>query len=374
MNIKGQWDNVDICFDEINEAIFQNAKSVAYIPVSSFYRLVISDILEDERCLFLDGDLIINTDLTEIYDIDLTGKYLAGVKDCGIQRDMGEYHSYKDELEIPTMDGYINAGVLVMNLDLIRKNGMNKAFISCMNHYYKMMDQDILNKCCFGKIKYLDLKYNLFVDYYKRLYLLEKTAFSQREISNADMCNGIIHFTGKYKAWNFFTVRGSHLWWEYAKKALSVDDYDEMHKRAIEVTQKNDWKYIIKRCAESGDIVVAGFSDIGRDAADSLKRCGIDSIRCFCDNNKDKETAQYHDWTVYSMNAAYEKYPKALWINTSQVSAKIISRQLMAMGVKEEDILIYISKSEKYYDNLDDQYKEYEKKLLAFKQSGREDP
>lgn len=372
LDLQKQWNTVKISFDEIDEKIFQDAKSVAYIPVSSFYRLMISNIIDDERCLFLDGDTVVNTDLTAIYNVDLTEKYLMGVKDCGIQRNMKEYDAYKDILGIPTMNEYVNAGVLLMNLSLLREDNMDKAFISCMADYYKMMDQDILNKCCFGKIGHLDLKYNLFVDYYNRLDILKKTSFSVREIEEAASCDGIIHFTGKYKAWHFLRIRGSHLWWECAKKALPPEDYENIYKNALKKMEETDWTYILGRCENMDHVIVAGFSDIGRDVADSLARCNIRNVVCFSDNDRTKQGADYHGLKVHCVEEAHQKYQEALWINTSQASAKAISTQLLSIGVKKENILVYINKSEQYYDNLDEQYQEYEEKLLALKQSGIE--
>ena len=96
--------------------------------MASFYRLVISDMVDDEKCLFLDGDIIVNSDLSELYCTDLEGVYLAGVKDCCIQHDMERQASYKDVLAIPTMDNYINAGVLLMNLQLLRDHAMKEVF------------------------------------------------------------------------------------------------------------------------------------------------------------------------------------------------------------------------------------------------------
>lgn len=372
LNLQDQWNNAEICFHEIDEKIFQNVKTTYYVPVASLYRLLISEIVDGDKCLFVDGDTIVNIDLAEIYDTDLTGMYLAGVKDCLIQHDISVYASYKDELGIPSMDNYINAGILLMNLKLIRESGMDRTFKSCIDHQYKMMDQDILNKCCYGRIKHLDLKYNFFMDYYKRLDRLGNTSFSQREITDAKEYDGILHFSGKYKPWKFIRIRGSHLWWESAKEALPPEDYDEIYKQAIDNIQKTDWNYILGQCRQAKDIIVVGFSEIGKDTAESLLRCGISDIRCFCDNSKEKQKAQYHDLMVYSVVEAFEKYPEALWVNTSQVSAKAISEQLVSIGVKAESILVYVHKSEQYYDNLDEQYQEYEKKLLAFKQSGKE--
>lgn len=372
LDLQRKWNNISICFDEIDEKIFKNARTTSYISIATFYRLVISSIVEDDKCLYLDADIIVNTDLTEIYDTDLEGMYLAGVKDCFIQCNMQEYESYKDVLEISTMNCYINAGVVLMNLKEIRTHDMEKVFLLCIDKHYKIHDQDILNKCCYGKIKYLDLKYNFFMDYCGRADMLSHTSFSSREIEDAGKYDGILHFPGKYKPWKFMKIRGSHWWWKNAKEALESQDYDEMYQCAVENMKKNDWKYIFERCALEEDIVIVGFSDIGRDVADSLRRCGINGIKCFCDNSREKQNMKYHDMPVYSVEKAYEKYSKALWVNTSQVSAKIISSQLMDMEVKKEKILVYVHKSGQYYDNLDEQYLEYEKKQLAFKESGRE--
>lgn len=372
-DIQKQWGNVDICFIEVNKKIFQNSKTTAYVSESSFYRLIISDVVDGERCLFLDGDILVNTDLTKVYNTDLTGKYMAGVRDCMFQCNMKEYESHGKEIGIPTMGEYVNAGVLLMNLEMIRDNNISKAFISCLSDYYKFMDQDIINKCCFGKIGNLDLKYNFFADYYKRTERLRGTSFSQREIEEADKQISILHFPGKYKPWNFTRMRGAHQWWESARKALTPEDYDALYQHAVENTCKNDWESILGRCKEAEDIVIVGFSDIGRDMADSLKCCGIKTTRCFCDNSKEKQLSEYDHLTVFSVDEAYQRYPQALWINTSQNSAGEISKQLTSKGIVESSILVYTYKTEQYYDNLDERYQAYEAGQLALKQYGRKE-
>ena len=132
-SLREKWNNMIVSFIEIDEQIFQNAKSVAYIPVASFYRLIISSVLKESRCLFLDGDIIVNSDLSNIYNIDLSAKYLAGVKDCRIHANINKEMQYCSKLNIPTIEGYVNAGVLVLNLDLIRKDGIDSKFLREMH-------------------------------------------------------------------------------------------------------------------------------------------------------------------------------------------------------------------------------------------------
>lgn len=369
--IQKKRNNVAIHFKEIDDRIFQNAKAVFYIPVASFYRLIISSVLEDKKSLFLDGDLIINSDLSNIYDIDLTNKYLAGVKDCKIQANIETEMSYSSKLGIPSMEGYVNAGVLLLNLDLIRKDKIDIKFLEEMDNYYQYMDQDIINKCCFGKIKYLDLKYNFFADYFKRIELLYRSSFLEKEIKEADEKFEIIHFTGQYKPWDYLRIRGSHLWWEVAKKALDVNDYNKLYNRAVKKEKESDWEYILEQCKNEKNIIIVGFSEIGKDVAESLIRCGVVEIKCFCDNNKDKQLNTYKDIKVYSFEEALKRYSNALWINTSQRSSKAINKQLWGMGIQKNKVIVYLNKSDIYFNLLDERYKSYEKEQLTLKQKGR---
>ena len=370
-SLREKWNNMIVSFIEIDEQIFQNAKSVAYIPVASFYRLIISSVLKESRCLFLDGDIIVNSDLSNIYNIDLSAKYLAGVKDCRIHANINKEMQYCSKLNIPTIEGYVNAGVLVLNLDLIRKDGIDSKFLREMHNYYQYMDQDIINKCCFGKINYLDLKYNLFNDYYKKIDLLRTDCFSEIEKKEADEKFAIMHFAGRYKPWNSRRIRGSELWWNYAKKALDTEDYNEIYNKVVETDKKSDWIYILEKCKDAEDIIVIGFSQIGKNVVESLRRCGVIQIRCFCDNSKEKQLYGYDNLKVYSFERALKRYPKALWINTSQKYRDEINTQLYKMGVLQNKIVVYFNKADSYYDLLDEQYKEYEEEQLILMKCGK---
>ena len=148
--------NLKIRFYKINSFIFQEAKPQAHIPIASFYRLIIAEVLEDEKCLFLDGDLIVNTDLKNLYLQDMEDFYIAGVRDLGfvINPDGTVRHFEKYGFTEPT--DYVNAGVMVFNLSKLRQDRLQCLFLESMKISYPYMDQDILNKVCKGKIKLLN--------------------------------------------------------------------------------------------------------------------------------------------------------------------------------------------------------------------------
>ena len=93
--LKQKYPNFEYQYLVINEELFANATMTNYhITVETYYRLVISDLLPYyERCLYLDGDLIVRCDVEELYTVDMKSDYLAAVKDIGMQCGQGIYYT-----------------------------------------------------------------------------------------------------------------------------------------------------------------------------------------------------------------------------------------------------------------------------------------
>ena len=109
-------------------------------------RCALAKILpHNKRVLWLDCDTIVNGDISELFDIDMTGMYFAGVR---------EPDKCKGRI-------YINAGVLVENLAEIRKDGFTDVMIATVNNEkLALPDQDAINKTAQGKIIPVNGKYN----------------------------------------------------------------------------------------------------------------------------------------------------------------------------------------------------------------------
>ena len=101
-----------------------------------------------KRVLWLDCDTIIDGDITELFEMDMAGYLYAGCKEYEKSRTVGDY---------------INTGVLVMNLEEIRKTpGFTDSLIDMLNREkLECPDQDAINILAKGKIKFLDSKYNV---------------------------------------------------------------------------------------------------------------------------------------------------------------------------------------------------------------------
>lgn len=353
------WQNLKINFYDVDCEIFINAKPVSRIPVTSFYRLIISEVLkDDEKCLFLDGDLVVNTDLQNLYLQDIGNAYIAGVRDsifwCAPDNAIQHFDTYGFQ----DFTNYVNAGVMLFNLLQIRKDLVQNEFIKCMDTYYPYMDQDILNKVCERRVKLLDLKYNFF-------------SWRKNEKIGGEKEWEILHFVGADKPWDNMRVRGAKEWWEYAEESLENEIYKELYERAKKNAVQSDWSYLLSRCMKANIIIVIGYSNIGTDVFTSLKRCNIKSDIFFCDNSKSKRALKDENIKIFTVEDLALRYPGALWINTSQRSIEEINDQLKRLGIVEDQIIVYRKKGEAYFEMLDDAYIDYELRQIRLKALGR---
>lgn len=112
----------------------------------SLMRCALPKLLNESVVLWLDCDTITDDDISDLFNTDLTGCYFAGVKEP--QNCSANYT-------------YINAGVLLMNLDEMRKDKFDDALINLLNTRPMMLpDQDAINTLGQGKIKPISGKYN----------------------------------------------------------------------------------------------------------------------------------------------------------------------------------------------------------------------
>lgn len=111
-------------------------------------RAAFAKLMPDEhKVLSLDIDVVINEDISELWDIDMSGYYLAGVPETS-RSDQGK-------------DAYINFGVVMMNLDKIRDTGVDDEIISSLNkNRWGCPEQDAFNHFCKPYIFALDPMYN----------------------------------------------------------------------------------------------------------------------------------------------------------------------------------------------------------------------
>ena len=214
-----------------------------YFTIASVYRLMIPDLLPAyDKMLWLDADIVVTGDISELYGEDLAGFWLGAVKDFGLgdhPRKTQEIKRYKTLLQwakkynFNPWQKYINSGVLLMNLAALRAADVEKRLVNiAIDPLSQWPDQDALNVVCRGHIKYLDERWNFQV-----------FTHPVRELPGP----GIVHYIGRIKPWCSPRLQHADLWWNYfyqdgqntetVKRILKVvsDSYEE---RLVELNAK----------------------------------------------------------------------------------------------------------------------------------------
>ena len=207
----------------VNKYKMNEFRTTAHIKESAYYRLLISEILNEyKKIIYLDCDLLIFTDLSKFYNINLNNKYAAVIQDYAIANTFWknkEFMEYANNiLHMDDITYYFNSGVMLLNLDLMRKNNIQPQLleIAKLNKYFH--DQDVLNSVFYKKVIYLEGNYNvnyhLLFDKYKKDFdsnLLKKYL---TELKNPK----ILHFTSDKKPWLDPNLPNADIWWKYAKQ------------------------------------------------------------------------------------------------------------------------------------------------------------
>lgn len=150
-------------FNVINaDEFIEIEKMAGHFSIATYFRTKIPKLYPQiERLIYLDSDIFVNLDIKELWEADISNYYIAAVKDPGNIEDF--YPIKKAQLKEKK---YFNAGVLYMNLDMIRKNGdLQQQIVEyCIdNPEAPCPDQDALNVIYQGKVLWLDEKYNHFI-------------------------------------------------------------------------------------------------------------------------------------------------------------------------------------------------------------------
>lgn len=195
-----------IRFHDVDSDLFKHFPiENAYINISTYYRLMLPEILKDiDKVLYLDCDIIVSSSIQSLWEIDINNYAVAGIRDR-INDNIRLYNRLRYALS----DGYINAGVLLINLKKWREEEVFERALNISEKdpaILKNHDQDIINILFHDSKKILPFKYNL-LEYY--LYTEEWLHLDRKYYP--EMNNGRV-LTGFYYFWivlpvNLFTVR-----------------------------------------------------------------------------------------------------------------------------------------------------------------------
>ena len=169
-------------------------------PVEIYYKLIAHLHLpkDIDRILYLDPDIVVKGNISEFYNYDFNDNYYVATSH--VKMACKKFNDIRLGLgkEIP----YINVGVLLINLEALRKIDVKRDMDEFLkNNRYKMMlpDQDIIS-CLYGNKAIIldDIIYNLGEKNFRQRRLVDKNMNIDFVEDNVK----IIHYYGRNKPWN----------------------------------------------------------------------------------------------------------------------------------------------------------------------------
>lgn len=167
-----------------------------WFSVSGYYRVLITEIIQEPKIIYLDCDTVINGSFKKLWELELNDYLFGGVKDT-VQNFVATAVGQKNN------SYYINSGFLYINLEKCRRICFDKQvreYFDKFNGLIPHHDQGIVNAIGFNKILYLSPKYNLTSQYLnysvRQLCRLFDIAclYEQKEVDEAILSPVVIHY------------------------------------------------------------------------------------------------------------------------------------------------------------------------------------
>ena len=222
--------------------------SNAHISVETYYRFLIQDVLSCyDKVLYLDSDLIIEGDVSELFAVDLGDNILAAAHDIDYAGNLdlndGERVLYsKNVLDLRDPFSYFQAGVLLMSTEKMRKlHSVGEWLEMAAEPKYIYDDQDILNAECQGHVAFLDNAWNVMIncgERFKRVFSFAPASMYD-DFMAAYLQPKIIHYAGYEKPWKPGSCDLAERFWRYARETpyyerlllMAYSDSREMTER-----------------------------------------------------------------------------------------------------------------------------------------------
>lgn len=182
------------------------------IPYEAYSRLIAQFVLPEDvdRALWLDGDVVVLKDISEFYHQDFEGCPYVVCADIWDGTNGGD--EIKEKLGISKEAHWFNSGVMLMNLEKLRKEtDMADILERCSKVRNNMTfhDQDLLNHIYADQIKLNDWK----------KYNCQRLGNPKSLKIDYDHEVVILHYSGIRKPWDYKFLDGiAKYWWrEYIK-------------------------------------------------------------------------------------------------------------------------------------------------------------
>lgn len=238
----------EILVTEIPLDSFSNLITRSRYRKSMYYRFLLPDIIDDDKVLYLDCDIINRKPLSDFYNTNLKDKAAAVIEDA--QGDDVRLHN-----QIRYLGKYFNSGVMLMNLDYWRRNHVKEQLVKFIENnpnrcFYP--DQDALNIVLADKVIFVPYTYNCQQAWYLPLERIQFSYEKWNKVTEVIHDPVIVHFTFGDKPWFkecSHPYKGWFLQYAFAHKELGIKirhlyPLKQRLKSSLKRQVKKMWKLI----------------------------------------------------------------------------------------------------------------------------------
>lgn len=223
-NIDIEFVNLSHYIDEIGHKLYTRD----YYSKTTYFRLFIPELYPQyDKVLYLDSDIVILSDIADLYNIDMGDNLIAATTDEAVQN-VKAFQDYVEKV-IGVIDSknYFNAGVLLMNLKELREFDFLNKFLYLLEtvKFSVAQDQDYLNRLCKGRVKILDGSW-------------DKMPIGGKILKEKDL--NLIHYNLVSKPWHFDGIAYEEYFWRYARKTEFIEKIKEIKANYTEEQKVKD--------------------------------------------------------------------------------------------------------------------------------------
>lgn len=204
--MKAEREGVRIQMVEVSLDMYRDIKQLSHIPISCLLKFNICDFIpSQDKLIYLDGDILVRGDLTELYQIPLGDNVIAGVPELMMLQE-------KKKL--------INAGIMLFDAKKMREEGLAEKLAAKRRELGDRgsMDQQTFNLLLSDRTGTLPVKFNC---------IPNKLFGTERKNYPLEKLNALYHTT-------------------YETKRKLLDDAAILHY----ATGGKPWKYSYISCAD----------------------------------------------------------------------------------------------------------------------------
>lgn len=194
-------------------------RGMSYWSVAMYYRLFAAELLPNsiDTILYLDCDIIVNSSIESLFEIDMEDAAIASVCDIyNFSTECSERLGYSPE------GGYFNSGVMLMNMSYWREHRIGEECLDYLKNNYNCLlanDQDVLNAILWDRKLELPLTYNYQLQFLSSYFFNLQSPSMKQNILDTYENPTIIHYAYSIKPWSvmYYRLPFSDVWEHYKR-------------------------------------------------------------------------------------------------------------------------------------------------------------